>query len=123
MKNLPKGYGYLVKRLLGFKDFSPMLGLVNVYTDTSVFSDMVGNPWRFTKVDMIRCLTELVTSRASVYFVPTDEPIQESYFGKTVWMMPGNAPLVDGPRFYRLFMLKVIDVAVFRGSDSLMIGC
>ena len=118
VKNLPKRYGHLVKRLLGFKEISPMLGLANVYTDASVFSDMVGNPWRFTKLDMARCLTELVTSRAPVYFVPTDEPIQEPYFGKTVWMMLGNAPLVDGPRFYRLFMPKVIEIAVFRGSDK-----
>ncbi|HEC80856.1 MAG TPA: hypothetical protein ENI42_00300 [Thermoplasmatales archaeon] len=118
VKNLPKTYGHLIKRLLGFKELSPMLGLANVYTDASVFKDMVGHPWRFTKLDLAVCLTQLLVSRAPVYFLPTDEPIQKPYFRKTIRMMLGNAPLVSGSKLRGFFMPDVVDIAVFLGSDK-----
>ena len=118
VKNLPKTYGHLIKRLLGFKELSPMLGLANVYTDASVFKDMVGHPWRFTKLDLAVCLTQLVVSRAPVYFLQTSEPIQKPYFRKTLRMMLGNAPLVSGSKLKGFFMPDVIDLAVFLGSDK-----
>ncbi len=115
LKNFPKRDDYVIDNLLGFNKFTPMLGLANVYTDASVFVDIIGRPTHFTRFDMTRALIQLAFSRAPIYLMPTDPPIQKPHFGKTVRVMLGNAPLINGNKF---FMPKVIEIAILKGSDK-----
>ena len=47
---------------------TPMLKLANVYTDASVFNQIIDENFFFTKIDLIRCLIKLPISRVSLYF-------------------------------------------------------
>jgi hypothetical protein len=116
--NLPPRYEYLLRKLLGYRDFTPMLGLANVYTDATVFNDIFKHPIFYGKGDMIWTVSRLPLSRGFIYIVPSDLPIQEPYYRDRVRVMMGNAPLVDGPKLRNLFMPKVTEIAVFKGSDN-----
>jgi hypothetical protein len=118
VQNLKNRYLNLMKRMLGFEEFSPMLGLANVYTDATVFNRVLGNPVFFTKISMYRLLSQLPLSRAPIYFEKNKINIQEPYIGKSLQVMMGSAPLVDGPFVYRLFMPKVYTIATYRGYDK-----
>jgi hypothetical protein len=118
IQNLDRKYTSLMKRILGYEDFSPMLGLANVYTDATAFNRMLGNPIFFTKINMYRLLSQLPLSRAPIYFEKTLLNIQEPYIGKSLPVMMGSAPLVNGPFIYRLFMPRVYTIATYRGYDK-----
>lgn len=115
--NLPNRYEYLLRKVLGYRDFTPMLGLANVYTDASVFNDLFKHPLFYGRGDMLRTLLGLSFSRSFIYILPSDLPILEPYYRDRVRVMLGNAPLVSGSRLRGLFMPKVDDIAVFKGSD------
>jgi hypothetical protein len=118
VKHLHNRYVKLLNKLFGFECLTPMLGLANVYTDVSDLIEIVGIPAFFTKIDMIKCLASLPLSRAPIYILPTKLPIQEPYFNEKINVMLGNAPMVDGPLMNRLFMPKVVTLAVFEGYDK-----
>ncbi len=118
IQNLDSKYISLMKRMLGYEEFSPMLGLANVYTDATVFNRILGNPIFFTKINMYRLLSQLPISRAPIYFEKTLLNIQEPYMGRSLPVMMGSAPLVDGPFIYRLFMPKVYTIATYKGYDK-----
>ena len=118
IKNLDSKYTSLMKRRLGYEEFSPMLGLANVYTDATVFNRILGNPIFFTKINMYRLLSQLPISRTPIYFEKTLLNIQEPYIGRSLPVMMGSAPLVDGPFIYRLFMPKVYTIATYKGYDK-----
>jgi len=115
LKNPPRKSDYFMAKVLGYDKFTPTLGLANVYTDGSAFDGMVGNLNFLVKFDAMKFLMQLAFSRAPIYFPSVDPPIQEHYFGKTVNVMLGNAPLVKG---HRLFMPKVAGIAFLNGSDK-----
>jgi len=116
--NLPTGYKKPLKKAIGERSFTPMLGLANVYTDASAFDHILKYPFWFKRADMINLVGQLPISRAPIKIQSADLPIQEPYTRSRVRVMMGNAPLVDGPIVLRLFMPKVHDIAVFRGSDN-----
>ncbi|MBS3748659.1 MAG: hypothetical protein KGY65_01415 [Candidatus Thermoplasmatota archaeon] len=116
--NLPTGYKKPLKKAIGERSFTPMLGLANVYTDASAFDHILKYPFWFKRADMIKLVGQLPISRAPIKIQSADLPIQEPYARSRVRVMMGNAPLVDGPIILRLFMPKVHDIAVFRGSDN-----
>jgi len=116
--HLPLGYKIPLKRIIGSWSFTPMLGLANVYTDASVFRHLVKHPLFFGKLDFLRIVKKLPLSRAAIRIKRSLLRIQEPYEGDRVRVMLGNAPLVDGPWLFRLFMPRVFDVAVFVGSDK-----
>jgi len=116
--NLPTGYKKPLKKAIGERSFTPMLGLANVYTDASAFDDILKYPFWFKRADMVKLVGQLPISRAPIKIQSADLPIQEPYSRSRVRVMMGNAPLVDGPFVLRLFMPKVHDIAVFRGSDN-----
>ena len=118
MINMPRGSKRLMLKLLGINEFTPMLGLANVYTDASALKEELQYPLYYNKLDMIRTVSSLFLSRAEIYIVKSQIPIQEPYFGKNVKVMLGNAALVDGPKLNRLFMSKVTDIAIFKGYDA-----
>ncbi len=115
--NLPDRYEYLLRRVLGYRDFTPMLGLANVYTDASVFNNLLKHPLFYGRGDMIRTILSLPFSRSFIYILPSDIPILEPYYRDRIRVMMGNAPLVSGSRIRNLFMPEVTDIAVFKGSD------
>jgi|GEM_PF-1085903 len=116
--NLPTGYKKPLKKAIGERSFTPMLGLANVYTDASAFDDILKYPFWFKRADMVKLVGQLPISRAPIKIQSADLPIQDPYSRSRVRVMMGNAPLVDGPFVLRLFMPKVHDIAVFRGSDN-----
>jgi hypothetical protein len=116
--NLPRGYSITLNRALGFKDFTPMLGLANVVTDASAFDHILRFPFWFMKTDMIKTVSQLPISRAAIKITPSTLDIQEPYYRDRIRVMLGNAPLEDGPLLFRLFMPKVYDIAIFKGSDD-----
>lgn len=116
--NLPEGYKKSLKRATGKRGFTPMIGLANVYTDASAFDQLLKYPLWFKRADMVKMVGKLPISRAPIKIQSTNLPIQEPYTRDRVRVMLGNAPLVDGPAFFRLFMPKVYDIAVFKGSDD-----
>ena len=116
--NLPKGYKIPLKKATGERSFTPMLGLVNVYTDASAFDQIIKYPLWFGKTDMIKLVGQLPISRAPIKIEPSDVSIQDPYARKRVRVMLGNAPLVKGPVLLRLIMPKVHKIAVFKGSDD-----
>ena len=118
IENLDSKYISLMRRMLGYEEFSPMLGLANVYTDATVFNRILGNPVFFTKINMYRLLSQLPLSRAPIYFEKSNLHIQEPYMGKSLQVMMGSAPLIDGPFIYRLFMPKVYTIATYKGYDK-----
>ncbi|MEA2055903.1 MAG: hypothetical protein U9O49_03625 [Candidatus Thermoplasmatota archaeon] len=119
MINMPRGSKRLMLKILGINEFTPMLGLANVYTDASALKRELRHPLYYNKLDMVRTVLSLFLSRAEIYIVKSQIPIQEPYFGKSVKVMLGNAALVDGPKLNRLFMSKVTDIAIFKGYDAL----
>ena len=108
----------IVNRIFEIESITPMLKLANVYTDASVFEPIIEDNYIFTKIDIIRSLAKLPLSRASIYFKKTNPPIQEPYFRRTVRTMMGNAPLIDGPTIYRIFMPRIITIAFYLGCDE-----
>ena len=108
----------IVNRIFEIESITPMLKLANVYTDASVFEPIIEENYIFTKIDIIRSLVKLPMSRAAIYFKKTNPPIQEPYFRRTVRTMMGNAPLIDGPRIYRIFMPRIITIAFYLGCDE-----
>ena len=116
--HLPRGYKLLLRRHVGIKEFTPMLGIANVYTDATVFSHILKNPVFYGKWDMIKTVSSLFTSRAPIYITPCSLDIQKPHFRDRVRVMMGNAPLVDGPALKRLTMSKVTTLAVFRDGDD-----
>ena len=116
--HLPFSYKIPLMRLIGSWSFTPMLGLANVYTDASVAKHIVKHPLFFSKLDFLRVVKKLPFSRAAIRIKRSLLRIQEPYEGDRVRVMLGNAPLVDGPWLFRLFMPRVFDVAVFVGSDK-----
>jgi hypothetical protein len=111
-------YHSLLLRLLGCDELSPMLGLANVYTDASVLHHIFEHPKLLPKLDMLQFFSHLPTSRARVYFKKNTIPIQEPYMGKTLNVMLGNAPLIDGPVLLQQCMPKVYTIATFRQPDD-----
>jgi hypothetical protein len=107
-----------MKRALGFKEFTPMLGLANVVTDASAFDTILRFPFWFMKTNMITMVGKLPISRGAIRIEPAHLPIQEPYYRDRIRVMLGNAPLVDGPILFRLFMPKVYDIAMFKRSDD-----
>ncbi len=116
--NLPKSYKIPLKRALGFRDFTPMLGLANVVTDASAFDKLLRFPFWFMKTEMITTVGKLPISRGAIRIEPADIPIQEPHYRDRIRVMLGNAPLVDGPVLFRFFMPKVYDIAIFKKSDD-----
>jgi len=116
--NLPNRYEYLLQKVLGYRDFTPMLGLANVYTDASAFDDLLKHPLFYGRGDMLRTILGLPFSRSFIYIPPSNLPILEPYYRNIVRVMMGNAPLVSGPRLRQLFMPEVTDIATFKGSDN-----
>ncbi len=116
--NLPDRYEYLLRKVLGYRDFTPMLGLANVYTDASAFNNLLKHPLFYGRIDMLRTMLGLPFSRSFIYILPSDLPILEPYYRNMVRVMMGNAPLVSGPRLRGFFMPEVTDIAIFRGSDN-----
>lgn len=118
VKHLNVQYNSLINRVLGYAELSPMLGLVNVYTDASALQSIIRNPKYFSTLDMIQFLSRLPISRGRIHFHRTIPAIQEPYMGSSVRMMLGNAPLVAGPVTNNLFMPKVITIASFQRPDE-----
>jgi len=118
VKHLHNRYTKLLNKLLGYQGFSPMLGLANVYTDISDLLEIIGIPLFFTKLDMIKILASLPVSRAPIRILSTNPPIQKPYFRQKIRVMLGNAPMVDGSLIKRLYMPRVITLAVFAGYDK-----
>lgn len=118
VKNMNMRYNDLITRMLDYSELSPMLGLVNVYTDASVLKSIIRNPRFFTMLDMIQFLSRLPISRGRIHFHRTLTPIQQPYMGSSVRMMLGNAPLVSGPVSNNIFMPKVITLATFARPDE-----
>lgn len=116
--NLPEGYKFPLKKATGSWGFTPMLGLANVVTDASAFDHILTYPFWIKKTDVIKTATQLPISRAPILIEPSLIPIHEPYYRNRVRVMLGNAPLVDGPYFMRLFMPKVYTLAEFKGSDE-----
>jgi hypothetical protein len=115
--NLPDRYEYLLRKVLGYRDLTPMLGLANVYTDASVFNDLIKRPFFYGRNDMLKTVLGLPFSRSFIYVLPSDLPILEPYYRDRVRVMMGNAPLVDGSKIRGLFMPEVSDIAIFKGTD------
>lgn len=118
VKNMDVQYNALITRLLGYNELSPMLGLVNVYTDASALQSIIRNPKFFSTLNMLQFLSRLPTSRGRIHFHRTSPPIQGPYMGSSVRMMLGNAPLVRGPSVNQLFMPRVITIATFQRPDD-----
>ncbi len=118
VKHMNVQYNSLITRLLGYTELSPMLGLVNVYTDASALQSIIRNPKYFSTLDMIQFLSRLPVSRGRIHFHRTFPAIQEPYMGSSVRMMLGNAPLVAGTASNNLFMPKVITIASFQRHDK-----
>lgn len=116
--NLPKGYKMPLRKAIGKRSFTPMLGLANVYTDASAFDQILEYPLWFSRADMIKLVGQLPISRAPIKIESTSLSIQEPYTRDRVRVMLGNAPLVNGPILLRFFMPKVYDIAEFKGSDD-----
>jgi len=116
--NLPDGYRRPLKKAIGDRSFTPMLGLANVYTDASAFDHILQYPFWFKRADMIKLVGQLPISRAPIKIESTNLLIQQPYTRDRVRVMLGNAPLVDGPYLLRLFMPKVHDIAEFKGTDD-----
>jgi hypothetical protein len=95
-----------------------MLGLANVYTDASVFENILTNPFRMKRTDIIEMVGQLPISRAPIKIESTIVSIHEPYQGERIRVMLGNAPLVDGPILFRLFMPRVYTIAEFKGTDE-----
>jgi hypothetical protein len=118
VKHMNMQYNSLITKLLGYNELSPMLGLVNVYTDASALQSIIRNPKYFSTLDMIQFLSRLPISRARIHFRKTIPAIQKPYMGSSIRMMLGNAPLVSGPVSNNLFMPKVITLATFARPDK-----
>jgi len=116
--NLPKGTRLIMQKNLGFKDFTPTLGLANVYSDASSLKNIFRNPYFFSKIHIWIALIKLTVSRVPIKILHSVFPIQKPYFGERVNVMMGNVPLVDGPKINRLFMGKVSDIAIFKSGDD-----
>jgi len=116
--NLPEGYRFPLKKATGSWGLTPMLGLVNVYTDASAFDCILNYPLWIKKADVIKLAGQLPVSRAAIHIEPADLPIYEPYHNDRVRVMLGNAPLVDGPRLFNLFMSDVYTLAEFKGTDA-----
>lgn len=118
VKHMNVQYNSLINRVLDYSELTPMLGLVNVYTDASALKSIIRNPEYFSTLEMIQFLSRLPLSRARIHFHRTFPPIQEPYMGSSIRMMLGNAPLVSGPVSNNLFMPKVITIASFARPDK-----
>ena len=118
VKGMKWQYKPLISRLLGYEDLSPMLRLVDVYTDASAFLDVIKFPLFFNRVSALNRLSQLPESRAEIYFEKNTLPIQKPYMGKTLIGMLGNAPMVDGPVLFDVFMPKVYTVATIKTAAS-----
>lgn len=116
--NFPRGYKLLLNKLLGFKELTPMLGLANVYSDASSFDREFDHPLLYGKLDLTKSVSSLFLSRVPVRIVRSDSIIQKPYHMDNVYITLGNVPLVAGPKINRLFMSKVIDIAIFKGSGG-----
>ena len=117
--NLPLGYKNPLKKATGSRTLTPMLGLANVYTDASAFKNILSNPFRFKRADIIEMVGQLPISRAPIKIESTMMiDIQDPYKGQRVRVMLGNAPLIDGPVLFRLIMPKVYTLAEFKGTDD-----
>jgi len=116
--NLPAGFRVPLKKATGSKTLTPMLGLANVYTDASAFNEILKYPFWIKKSDIIEIAGQLPISRAPIKIEPSLVNIQEPYSGDRIRVMLGNAPLVDGPIIFRLFMPKVYTIAEFKGTDE-----
>ena len=116
--NLPSGYKLPLKRVTGSMKLTPMLGLANVYTDAGAFDHLIQYPLWLKNRDVIQYVGQLPISRAPIKVESSLLFIQEPYSGDRIRVMLGNAPLVDGPILFRLFMPKVYTLAVFKGSDE-----
>jgi len=116
--NLPRGYKLPLKKATGSWSFTPMLGLANVYTDASAFDGILQYPFWIKKADVIKLAGQLPVSRAAIRIEPAELPIYEPYHNDRVRVMLGNAPLVDGPKLFKLFMSDVYSLAEFRGTDE-----
>ena len=112
-KNLPTEYRYLLKRHMGFDDFTPMLGLVNVYMDVSSLNHFFKHPLLFNKFTIFRMLLAIGISRGLIQVEPNILSIQQQYIGQEMTVQMGSPPLIDGPTLNRLFMPKVYTVATF----------
>ena len=118
VENLNIKYKYVLCKLLEFPTLSPMLGLANVYTDASVVKNIIENPLILPKLDLIQFLSALPTSRGVVHIKRSISSIQEPYEGKNIRVMLGNAPLVEGDLFKKLYMFPVTTLAVYGRSDD-----
>ncbi len=118
IEKLNRKYDHLISKILGCSELSPMLGLANVYTDASVLHHIIRNPRFFIMLDMLQFLSRLPLSRARIHFKKNTVSIQEPYMGRSIRVMLGNAPLVDGPQVNSLFMPKVFTIASFRRPDE-----
>jgi len=116
--NLPMGYKIPLKKATGSRSFTPMLGLANVYTDASAFDHIINFPYRIKRTEIIKLVGQLPISRAPIKIKSSDLVFQEPYTNDRVRVMLGNAPLIDGPIVLRLFMPKVHDIAVIKGTDD-----
>lgn len=113
-KNLPEGYRDMLKANLGYDDFTPMLGLVNVYMDASFLDQIFKNPERFNKLSTIKTLLVIALSRGTIKVRRNILPVQKEHFGKNIRVQMGSPPLINGPLINRLFMSRVYTIAVFK---------
>ena len=111
-------YNSLIDVMLGREELSPMLGLANVYTDASVLHYIFEHPKILPKLDMIQFLSRLPTLRGRIFFNRGTLPVQETYMGKSIWVMLGNTPPIDGSALLGQFMPKVYTIASFRQPDD-----
>lgn len=118
IKYMNNKYADIGSKLLGFKGLTPMLCLVNVYSDGSVFVEYIKKSILMMRMDMIRFLLELPTSRAPIYIVPSSLDIQKPYFNQKINVMLGAPPMVDGSAIRKLYMPKVYTIAVLKGYDK-----
>lgn len=113
-KNLPEGYKDMLKANLGYDDFTPMLGLVNVYMDASFLDQIFKNPEDFNKLSTIKTLIVVALSRGTIKVRRNILSVQKENFGKNIRVQMGSPPLVNGPIINRLFMSRVYTLAVFK---------
>jgi len=116
--NLPRGYKHLMKKYLGDRDFTPMLGFVNVYTDATSYESIFKRPLLFGVLNILQFGIRLFKSRARIFMKPSELNIHEPYNRKFVRVMLGNSCLVDGPRLNNLIMPKVHTLATFVTQDK-----
>jgi hypothetical protein len=113
-KNLPEGYKEMLNASFGYDDFTPMLGLVNVYMDASFLDQLFKNPERFNKLVMIKIILLVGLSRGTIKVRRNLLTVQKEHFGKNIRVQMGSPPLVNGPLINRLIMSRVYTIAVFK---------